>query len=52
MDVNNKQNGAWLRTQLIRPWQLLFQEPIVFVISIYMAIVYVSGVLRVPALLT
>ena len=42
MDLDSKQDLAWFRTQLVRPWQLLFQEPIVFVISVYMAIVYVS----------
>lgn len=29
-------------TQLSMPWVLLFQEPIVMVISIYMAIIYVG----------
>lgn len=29
-----------LRTSLLRPWQLLFMEPIVLLLSIYMAIVY------------
>lgn len=43
MDLDNKLNFAWLRTQLVRPWLLLFQEPIVFAISIYMAIVYVGA---------
>ena len=32
--------GAQLRTALLRPWILLFREPIVFVLSIYMAIIY------------
>ncbi|KAK9895337.1 putative mfs-multidrug-resistance transporter [Cystobasidium minutum MCA 4210] len=39
-DADKKIDFAWLRTQLTRPWLLLFQEPIVFVMSIYMAIVY------------
>ncbi|EFX00410.1 major facilitator superfamily transporter multidrug resistance [Grosmannia clavigera kw1407] len=32
--------GHQLRTALCRPWILLFTEPIVFVISLYMAIIY------------
>ncbi|KAI9713890.1 MAG: hypothetical protein M1820_000620 [Bogoriella megaspora] len=32
--------GHALSTALIRPWILLFREPIVFLLSIYMAIVY------------
>ncbi|CAK7203538.1 MFS siderochrome iron transporter 1 [Sporothrix eucalyptigena] len=32
--------GAQFRTALSRPWILLFREPIVFVLSIYMAIIY------------
>lgn len=31
------------KTSLGRPWILLFKEPIVLLISIYMAIVWVSG---------
>jgi hypothetical protein len=42
MDIGSKLDFAWFRTQLQRPWQLLFQEPIVMIISVYMAIVYVS----------
>lgn len=42
VDGNEKMDFAWLGTQLTRPWLLLFQEPIVFVISVYMAIVYVG----------
>lgn len=34
--------GRVFLTQLSLPWLLLFQEPIVLIISIYMAIVYVS----------
>lgn len=34
--------GRVFLTQLSLPWLLLFQEPIVMIISIYMAIVYVS----------
>lgn len=44
MDLNSKQDLAWFRTQIVRPWLLLFQEPIVFAISVYMAIVYVSSI--------
>ncbi|KAG2492295.1 hypothetical protein HYH03_009535 [Edaphochlamys debaryana] len=29
-----------LATSLVRPWQLLFREPIVFMLSIYIAIIY------------
>lgn len=29
-----------LRTSLLRPWILLFREPIVFLLSLYMAIIY------------
>ena len=32
--------GHALSTALVRPWILLFREPIVFLLSIYMAIVY------------
>jgi len=32
--------GAAFKTALSRPWMLLFREPIVFLLSIYMAIVY------------
>jgi MFS family permease len=32
--------GKVFKTSLSRPWILLFQEPIVFLISIYMAIIY------------
>ncbi|CAK7223494.1 MFS siderochrome iron transporter 1 [Sporothrix bragantina] len=32
--------GAQFRTALSRPWILLFREPIVMVLSIYMAIIY------------
>ncbi|KIH92917.1 hypothetical protein SPBR_02514 [Sporothrix brasiliensis 5110] len=32
--------AAQFRTALSRPWILLFREPIVFVLSIYMAIIY------------
>ena len=32
--------GQALETSLTRPWVLLFKEPIVFLLSIYMAIVY------------
>jgi MFS family permease len=32
--------GEALRTALSRPWILLFREPIVFILSLYMAIVY------------
>jgi len=28
------------KTALLRPWVLLFREPIVFLLSIYMAIIY------------
>jgi hypothetical protein len=43
MDAERELNiGQLFKTQLSRPWQLLFQEPLVMIISIYMAIVYVS----------
>ncbi|KAK4635324.1 Major facilitator superfamily multidrug transporter [Fulvia fulva] len=32
--------GEVFKTSLSRPWVLLFQEPIVFLLSIYMAIIY------------
>lgn len=32
--------AALFKTSLTRPWQLLFREPIVFLLSIYMAIIY------------
>jgi multidrug resistance protein len=32
--------GQALKTALVRPWILLFKEPIVLVLSIYMAIIY------------
>lgn len=32
--------GSQFRTALLRPWVLLFKEPIVFLTSIYMAIIY------------
>jgi len=32
--------GHVFKTSLSRPWVLLFREPIVFLLSIYMAIVY------------
>ncbi|KAJ9663758.1 hypothetical protein H2201_005479 [Coniosporium apollinis] len=32
--------GEALKTSLMRPWILLFQEPIVLILSIYMAIIY------------
>ncbi|KKZ68806.1 hypothetical protein EMCG_05605 [[Emmonsia] crescens] len=32
--------GEAIRTSLLRPWILLFKEPIVFLLSTYMAIVY------------
>jgi len=32
--------GAAFKTALSRPWMLLFREPIVFLLSIYMAVVY------------
>ncbi|EIN10928.1 MFS general substrate transporter [Punctularia strigosozonata HHB-11173 SS5] len=34
------QVGELFKKSLIRPWQLLFLEPIVFLLSLYMAIVY------------
>ncbi len=32
--------GQLLKTSLVRPWVLLFREPIVLLLSIYMAIIY------------
>ncbi|QYT01225.1 MFS multidrug transporter [Trichoderma simmonsii] len=32
--------GNQLKVSLLRPWQLLFKEPIVLLISLYMAIIY------------
>jgi multidrug resistance protein len=42
MDVENgeKTLTAELETALTRPWKLLFREPIVLLLSIYMAIIY------------
>lgn len=37
---NGPSMGAQFRTALSRPWILLFREPIVFITSIYMAIIY------------
>lgn len=42
MEVDNgaKTIGAEFKTALSRPWLLLFREPIVLLLSIYMAIIY------------
>lgn len=41
LDVNNhKTMAGQFRSALLRPWVLLFREPIVFLIAIYMSIVY------------
>ncbi|KAB2571944.1 Efflux pump FUBT [Lasiodiplodia theobromae] len=32
--------GRVLQTNLLRPWVLLFREPIVFLLSLYMAVIY------------
>jgi hypothetical protein len=32
--------GSLFKTALSRPWTLLFREPIVFLLSLYLAIVY------------
>jgi hypothetical protein len=32
--------GSLMRKSLLRPWQLLFMEPIVFLLSLYLAIIY------------
>ncbi|KAJ3164296.1 MFS siderochrome iron transporter 1 [Geranomyces variabilis] len=34
--------GKLMKTSLSRPWVLLFREPIVFILSIYLAIVYMT----------
>lgn len=36
------QLGALFKTALSRPWILLFREPIVFLLSLYLAIVYAT----------
>ncbi|KAK4189583.1 putative transporter mfs2 [Podospora australis] len=36
----NQTKAAQIKTALVRPWVLLFQEPIVLLLSIYIAIVY------------
>lgn len=41
--------GRRLRISLSRPWKLLFREPIVFLVSIYMAIVYGTLYMMFPA---
>lgn len=38
-----------LRISLSRPWKLLFREPIVFLVSVYMAIVYGTLYMMFPA---
>lgn len=38
--ANTPSVGAAFKTALSRPWVLLFREPIVFLLSIYMAIIY------------
>ncbi|KAK9460265.1 major facilitator superfamily domain-containing protein [Lipomyces oligophaga] len=40
LDLNRRPIGEMMRTNLIRPLQLLFLEPIVFLISIYMSVIY------------
>jgi hypothetical protein len=34
------QVGPLMKKALLRPWQLLFVEPIVFLLSLYLAIIY------------
>lgn len=38
------------KVSLIRPWQLLFREPIVFLLSLYLAIVYATLYVRLAAI--
>ncbi|APA10204.1 hypothetical protein sscle_06g049740 [Sclerotinia sclerotiorum 1980 UF-70] len=40
VDYGSKSIAAEFKTSLSRPWILLFTEPIVFLLSLYMAIVY------------
>ncbi|KAL2823344.1 major facilitator superfamily domain-containing protein [Aspergillus cavernicola] len=40
IDQGKTSLGAAFKTALSRPWVLLFREPIVFLLSLYMAIVY------------
>ncbi|KAK5167955.1 MFS siderochrome iron transporter 1 [Saxophila tyrrhenica] len=40
VDQGPQSFGHVFRTSLMRPWVLLFQEPIVLLLSIYMAIIY------------
>ncbi|CAN9442935.1 unnamed protein product [Alternaria alternata] len=39
-EQGTKTIGTAFKTALIRPWQLLFREPIVLLLSLYMAVVY------------
>ncbi|KAJ9627755.1 hypothetical protein H2203_002968 [Taxawa tesnikishii (nom. ined.)] len=40
VEQGKKSFGEVFRTSLLRPWVLLFREPIVLLLSIYMAIIY------------
>ncbi|POS76577.1 fluconazole resistance protein 1 [Diaporthe helianthi] len=51
MDINKKQHtmAQQFKVALSRPWLLLFREPIVFLTSVYMAIVYGTLYMMFPA---
>lgn len=51
MDIGKERITVWrrLRISLSRPWKLLFREPIVFLVSVYMAIVYGTLYMMFPA---
>lgn len=51
LDVNKKQHtmAQQFKIALSRPWMLLFREPIVFLTSIYMAIIYGTLYMMFPA---
>ena len=40
VEQGTKSIGTAFKTALIRPWLLLFREPIVLLLSLYMAVVY------------